>query len=151
MAEGRQSTIRDERWVRPVLVLLAVPNLIAGLWAMVAPANWFENFPGWSPALVAALPPYSEHLATDAGAGLWASGVLALGAAWWPRRDVVLTAMVGYLAFVLPHALFHLVNPSDLLTTGEDIVNSSILVLAVAAAAIVLAVAWRADPDRVRP
>jgi hypothetical protein len=113
----------------------------------VAPANWFEEFPGWAPSLVAALPPYNEHLATDAGAGLFATGVLALLAVFWFRRDVVLTAMVGYLAFAGPHALFHLAHPSDLLTTGEDAANSATLVVAVIAAVAVLVAAWRVEPD----
>jgi hypothetical protein len=130
-----------------VLVLLAVPNLIAGTWALLAPADWFEEFPRWGPALVAALPPYNEHLVTDAGAGLFAAGVLALLAAWWLRRDVVITAMVGYLAFAAPHAIFHLANPSDLLTTGEDVANTLTLIVAVVAAGAVLTVAWRAEPE----
>lgn len=130
-----------------MLILLAVPNLVAGIWALVAPANWFEEFPGWAPSLVAALPPYNEHLATDAGAGLFAAGVVALLAALWFRRDVVLTAMVGYLAFAGPHALFHLAHPSDLLTTGEDAANSATLVVAVIAAVAVLVAAWRVEPD----
>lgn len=130
-----------------MLILLAVPNLVAGIWALVAPANWFEEFPGWAPSLVAALPPYNEHLATDAGAGLFATGVLALLAVFWFRRDVVLTAMVGYLAFAGPHALFHLAHPSELMTTGEDAVNSGTLIVAAVAAGAVLVAAWRVEPD----
>jgi hypothetical protein len=138
----------ERRWLRPVLVLLAVPNLVAGFWALVAPASWFEEFPGWAPSLVAAFPPYNEHLATDAGSGLFAAGVLALVAAVWPRRDVVLTAMVGYLAFAAPHALFHLAHPSELLSTGEDAVNNLTLVIAVIAAGAVLGAAWRMPAER---
>jgi hypothetical protein len=140
--ETRAADLRRIRWLRPVLVLLAVPNLIAGLWAIVAPENWFENFPGWAPRLVEALPPYNEHLATDAGAGLFATGVLALVAAMWLRRDVVVTAMIGYLAFALPHALFHLANPADALTGSEDVVNSITLLIAVVAASATLIAAW---------
>lgn len=141
----------DRRWLRPVLVLLAVPNLVAGAWALIAPESWFDEFPGWAPSLVAAFPPYNEHLATDAGAGLFAAGVVAAVAAWWPRREVVLTAMAGYLAFAGPHALFHLAHPSDLLTTGEDVVNTLTLLVAVVAAGLVLVLAWRAGPSGVGP
>lgn len=143
------SSLTERRWIRPVLVLLAVPNLVAGLWAILAPQNWYENFPGWAPRLVAALPPYNEHLATDAGAGLFATGVAAALAAWWLRRDVVVTAMIVHLAFALPHALFHLANPSDLMTTGEDVTNSVTLFVSVIAAGAVLFVSWR--PDRSAP
>lgn len=138
-------TLVERRWVRPVLVLLAVPNVLTGLWAMAAPEHWYENFPGWAPRLVAALPPYNEHLATDAGAGLFATGVLAVLAAWWLRRDVVVVAMLGFLAFSLPHALFHLANPSDLMTTSEDAVNVITLFVALIGAAAVFRVAWASD------
>ena len=140
-------SLAERPWLRPALVLLAVPNLVAGGWALVAPANWFDQFPGWAPTLVAAFPPYNEHLATDAGAGLFATGALALVAAWRPRRDIVVTAMIGYLAFAGPHALFHLTNPSDLLTTGEDAVNALSLLIAAIGALVVLVVAWREPLD----
>jgi hypothetical protein len=33
--------IGDHLWMRPLLVLLAVPNLVAGSWALLAPSSWF--------------------------------------------------------------------------------------------------------------
>ncbi|MEL7210814.1 MAG: hypothetical protein AAGK32_21680 [Actinomycetota bacterium] len=119
-----------------------MPNLIAGVWAIASPRSFFDDFPGWAPRLVAAIPPYNEHQTTDAGAGLFASGVAALLAAWWMRRDVVVTAMIAYLAFALPHALYHLANPADALTTGEDALNAFTLWVAVLAAGLVLLQAW---------
>ncbi len=121
----------SRRWTRVALMMLALPNLFAGLWAVVAPSSWYENFPGWSPHLVAALPPYNEHLATDAGAGLFASGLLALLAAFLMRRDVIIVAMTGYLAFALPHALYHLATPADALNASEDATNTLSLWVAV--------------------
>jgi len=128
---------------RVLLVLLAIPNVIAGLWAVFAPEHWYENFPGWAPALVAAHPPFNDHLASDAGAGLLASGVLAGIAAVWTRRDVILVAMVGYLAFSVPHAVFHLAHPSDALSTAEDTVNAVLVVTAVVGAIAVAVLAIR--------
>ena len=56
------------RWVRlGMVVTLAVPQLVTGLWAVIATRNWFERFPGVDPRLVAAEPPFNAHLATDAG------------------------------------------------------------------------------------
>ena len=129
--------------VRVLLVALAVPNLVAGLWAVLAPEHWYENFPGWPPALVAAHPPYNDHLASDAGAGLLASGLLAALAVVWTRRDVVTVAMIGYLGFSVPHGLFHLTHPSDLLSTAEDTANAVAVVVAVVAAVAVLVLSLR--------
>jgi hypothetical protein len=130
-------------WVRVALVVLAVPNLVAGLWAVVAPRSWFDTFPGWAPHLVAAHPPFNDHLATDAGAGLLAAGVLAAVALVIPRREVVLTAMLGVGAFVLPHAVFHVLNPAGALSSFDDALNSGSLVAVVVLTAAVATHAWR--------
>ncbi len=129
------------RWLTIVLWLIAVPNLIIGLWALVFPQGWYDNFPGYAPRLVAAYPPFNEHLVTDAGAGLLTVGVLAAAAAFLGRRDAVLVAASGILAFTGPHALFHVLNPSDLLTAAEDASSTIPLVLtALAALAVLLGV-----------
>ncbi len=125
-------------WLKVLMLLLAVPNVITGLWAIFSPAHWFDNFPGWAPQLVAAFPPYNEHLATDAGAGLFASGLIMAIAVLWPRREVLITAAVGYLAFALPHFLFHALNSSPGLDSAENTVNNVSLILAVIGAGVVL-------------
>lgn len=125
-------------WIRVVLALLAVANIATGLWAVFAPRSWFDDFPGWAPRLVAAMPPYNEHLATDAGGGLLATGVAAAVAACWMRRDVVIVATAAYATAAVPHAVFHIAHPADALTTSENIVNSFTLVIAAVAAVAVL-------------
>lgn len=111
-------------WVRlGVAVTLAAPQLLIGLWAVTAPANWFRNFPGFDPRLVAAEPPYNQHLATDAGAGFVAMGVVLLVAAIWGNRASLSTALLGYAVFTVPHVLYHATNPADALTGFEDFAN----------------------------
>lgn len=115
---------RAAYWVRlGVAVTLAAPQLLIGLWAVTAPANWFRNFPGFDPRLVAAAPPYNQHLATDAGAGFVATGVVLLVAAIWGNRASVLTALLAYAVFSVPHVLYHATNPADALTGFEDFAN----------------------------
>lgn len=97
-------------WIRLGLVVLAVPSLEVGLWAVVATSNWFAEFPGFGRQWTAAEPPFNEHLATDAGAGFLAVGVVLGLAAWWLERRLVIAALVGALAFMVPHALYHLSN-----------------------------------------
>ena len=133
-------------WVTAALVALAAPNLAAGVWGLVAPEHWFDNFPGWAPRLVAAFPPFNEHLVTDAASGLFAAGVAAAIALWWRRREVVIVAMAAFLAFAVPHAMFHLAHPADALSDREDVVNTVTLWVAVAIAAAVMVVALRSDP-----
>lgn len=112
-----------------------VPNAVAGTWAVLAPHSWFDSFPGWDPYLVAAEPPYNPHLATDAGAGLLASGVIMIVAAWLGDRRSARLALVGFTAFALPHAGYHVLHPAPGLTTTENVLNAAVLLGAVLAAA----------------
>jgi hypothetical protein len=131
-------------WVRlGVAVTLAAPQLLIGLWAVTAPANWFRTFPGFDPRLVAAEPPYNDHLASDAGAGFLATGVVLLVAAIWGNRASLFTALLAYAAFTVPHVIYHATNPADALTGFEDVTN----VLALGSGLILAGVfAWGVRP-----
>jgi hypothetical protein len=142
-ASDHRTDVLSSIWVTVGLVILAIPNLAAGLWGLIAPEHWFDNFPGWAPRLVAAFPPYNEHLAVDAASGLFASGVAAAIALGWRRRDVVIVAMAVFLAFALPHASFHLAHPAEALSGREDAVNTVTLWGAVAISAAVMITALR--------
>lgn len=137
-------------WVRlGVLVVLAVPQLLVGVWALLATANWYENFPGVGPDLVAAIPPFNEHLAADAGGGFFATGVGLLLACLWPRRDLVLLALAVFLAFALPHTLYHSFNEAPGLHGSEDVLNALSLWFQVLAAGVFAWGAWRTVPGEV--
>jgi len=64
-----------------VAAAIGVPQVVIGLWALAAPKSWFDSFPGFAPRVVAAEPPYNEHLASDVGAGFLATGVVLVVAA----------------------------------------------------------------------
>src|SRR3546814_6066512 len=87
---------KDTSWVRVGLVALGVPNVAAGAWEVLSQQGWFDGFPGWDPRLAAAEPPYNAHFVTDAGAGILASGVVLLLAAWLSdARSVRLAVEIG--------------------------------------------------------
>jgi hypothetical protein len=130
-------------WVRIALVALGVPNALAGAWAVFAPLNWFERFPGWDPRLVAAEPPFNAHLAADAGAGLLASGVALVAAAWLADRRAALLGIVAFAAFAVPHAAYHAFNPAPGLSFAEDVQNVVVLLFSVAVAATLFVVTAR--------
>ncbi len=134
-------------WVRIGLLALGLPNALAGLWAVAAPEGWYDRFPGWDPRLVAAEPPFNAHLASDAGAGLLASGVVLLAAAWLADRRSVRLALAAFAVFAVPHAAYHAFNPAPGLTSAEDAQNVVTLVFSLAVA-IVLAAGTRVPTGR---
>ncbi|MBB3036787.1 hypothetical protein [Hoyosella altamirensis] len=122
--------LRAPMWTRIVLAVLAVPQLVTGLWAVINPRHWYDTFPGLGPLLVAAEPPFNAHLATDAGAGFLAVGVVAGVAALWGERRVVLVGGLGLAAFALPHFLYHAASPAPGLNATSNTVNVIILSIA---------------------
>lgn len=133
-------------WVRwGTLATLAVPQLITGVWAVLAPHNWFENFPGLGPAIVSADPPFNAHLATDAGAGFLATGIALSAAAIWVRRDLFVLALTTFLAFSVPHVLFHIGHKAPGLSSLENARSVAMLATSVVLALVFL---WGVRPDR---
>lgn len=130
------------RWVRVgSIVTIAVPQVVTGAWAVLAPHHWFDHFPGIGPMLVAAEPPFNAHLASDAGAGFLAAGVAVAVAATLGRRQLLLFALGMFAVGGVPHVLYHLVNPAPDLSDAENIVSVLTLASGLVAAGVV---AWGA-------
>lgn len=90
---------------------------------------------------MAADPPYNAHLATGAGAGLLASGLVLLAAAWLADRRSTQLGLVAFLAFAAPHGAFHVLHESRGLTSAQGAQNAATLVVtAVFAVGLLLAV-----------
>ena len=130
-------------WVRIGTAVLAVPQLLTGLWAVLATRSWWENYPGIGPDLVAALPPFNEHLASDAGAGFLATGLALAIAAATGRRPHVELALVTYLAFTVPHTIHHATHEAPSLSGAEDALAVGFLAGGAVLAAVLLVAAHR--------
>ena len=90
------------------LLLLAVTSISSGLWALFLPRPFYEDFPlpDWN--WVSTLGPYNEHLVTDYGALNLALGVMMVGAAVFLERRLVQVSLISWLAYAVPHFIFHL-------------------------------------------
>ena len=140
---------RVKTWVRVGMVAaLAIPQLLIGIWAALAPHDWYENFPGIHPHLISAEPPYNAHLATDAGIGFLCTGVGLVAAAAWGRRSGVYVALITYAAFAVPHVMYHALNPAPALSSSQDVTNVVFLSSGVALAGLF---AWGAVDRRISP
>jgi hypothetical protein len=135
------------RGIRIAAVLVALPQFVTGIWAVVSPMTWYEDFPGVGPKLVSAIPPFNDHLATDAGAGLLATALAVIVAAWWGDPGGIRIALVGFIAFAGLHGFFHVTHPSAHLSAGENLYASGILVVELALAIVLLILAIRTPRD----
>jgi uncharacterized protein YjeT (DUF2065 family) len=138
---------RNRTAVRVVLVALGLIQVIDGLYALLAPVSFYEDFPlgrGW----VEALPEYSEHLVRDVGGLFLATGGVLLAAAWWLERRLVIVAAASFLLFSLPHTIYHLFNLEPY-STGDAIANAGALIAMVLLPIWVLVEVWsqRSQPS----
>ncbi|MDQ3792296.1 MAG: hypothetical protein M3341_06575 [Actinomycetota bacterium] len=96
------------RWLRGGLLFVAATSLAGGLWALLLPRVFYEDFPLPGREWVSTLGPYNEHLIRDYGALNLALAVLLVSAAIYLERRLVRVALVTWLVFATPHFVFHL-------------------------------------------
>lgn len=134
MSAGRRITAR---WVRPALLVIALPQAVTGVFALLAPAAFYAGFPAPGRHWVSALGPYNEHLVTDVGASLVALGVLVSFAAVLLDRLLIQGALMAWLIFSVAHLSFHL-GATGPFGTADNVGIVVTLVLPVGIAAAVL-------------
>ncbi|MFD3402367.1 hypothetical protein ACFWUU_16905 [Kribbella sp. NPDC058693] len=90
-------------YVRTVLWILAVMELVLGLWLTIVPKTFYDHVPtvNWTP-------PYSDHLFHDFGGASLGLGIVLTAAAIRLDRFWTVIALVAYLAYAGPHLVFHL-------------------------------------------
>lgn len=126
-----------DRVLRVLLVLLALGNVQVGVWATFAPRSFYDDFPGGDRSWVALDGPYNEHLVRDFGATNLALGILTIAALVWLTRTLVITAGLAWIAYGVPHLVYHL-RHLDVYDTGDQVANVVVLSLAPLAGAVVV-------------
>ena len=114
--------LRHRSILRAGLVLLALPAVVIGLWTLVAPHDFYANFPGGGRHWVSALPPYNEHLLRDFGSANLTIALVLLGAAWLLERHLIQVALVAYIVGTLAHAGYHLTTTNHY-STGDNLAS----------------------------
>jgi hypothetical protein len=100
------NTTRDRRqvrrtWLRTGLLFVAATPLAGGLWALLFPRAFYDDFPLPGSDWVSTLGPFNEHLVRDYGA------VLLLAAGVYLERRLSQVALITWLVFEVPHFVFH--------------------------------------------
>jgi len=126
-----------ERLARIMLAVLAVSGAIVGLWATFAPRSFYDDFPGGGRSWVAPDGPFNEHLVRDVGSLNLALTVLTIAAALLLVRSLVVTVAIGWLAYGIPHLVYHL-RHRDVYDTGDQVASLVSLALVPVLAVIAL-------------
>jgi len=114
-----------ERFIRAVTLAGAAVFILAGAWAFLGPASFYER--------VARFPPYNRHFLHDVGAFQLGLGTaLALGLAGWDGRRVALWTVA--VASIL-HAASHIID-RDLGGRDADPLALTLVAAALLAAAL---------------
>ncbi|NEQ22508.1 MAG: hypothetical protein F6K28_25670 [Microcoleus sp. SIO2G3] len=95
-------------WLRFGLLFLAAVPLSVGFWAFLAPYHFYDTFPLPGRHWISTLGPYNEHLVRDYGANNLGFGILLAATAIFLERNLTQVALVSWLAFAVPHFIFHL-------------------------------------------
>ena len=122
---------------RAALAIVAVFNLVIGVWAFFAPRSFFEN--------VGAFPPYNEHFIHDIGAFELGLGVTAAAALVW--SDGLSVALAGNAVAAVVHWVAHLID-RDLGGRSTDPFGLGLLALAIVLALLKVAGSERAEAGR---
>jgi len=128
--------------VRLGVSLLAASALVVGVWALVLPRSFYDDFPAAGRHWVSALGPYNEHLVRDVGALNLALGTLLALAAIVLEQRLVQAALVAWLVYALPHFVFH-ATELDALPFLDNVANVITLGLAVLLPLVLLAATGR--------
>jgi AhpD family alkylhydroperoxidase len=125
---------------RFTLIQLGAIQGVLGLYALFFPRSFYEDFPfglGW----VEALPAYNEHLITDFGGLFLATAIMLLAASVRLERRWVAITLAAFLAFSLPHTIWHYLN-LEVYSTGDAIGNAVTLAATVLLPLGVLFLVW---------
>jgi hypothetical protein len=95
-------SVRGQRIALGVLLVVA---LAIGLWALLAPRSFYDDFPTSSMRWVATDGPYNRHLISDVGSLYLALGALTVAAL--ARPALARLAGVVWLVFSVPHWIYH--------------------------------------------
>jgi heme/copper-type cytochrome/quinol oxidase subunit 4 len=123
--------------VRAGLGLLAVLEVVIGVWALLAPMSFYRSFPLPGHDWVSLLPPYNEHLTRDVGELSLALTVVLVAAAVTGHWLLSVVAVIATAVYAVPHAVYHFLHmkgfpPTDAIAQTVGIALQLVVIAAVA-------------------
>ena len=93
---------------RVLLFFFGLVEIPVGLWPLISPMGFYQDFPGFRSGWVAMDGPFNEHLLRDFGGLNLALAVVLIGAGVIGTTTAARLAALAALAFGLPHFFYHL-------------------------------------------
>jgi hypothetical protein len=146
------NTTQDRRrvrrtWLRIGLMFVAATPLSGGIWALLFPRSFYDDFPLPGSDWVSTLGPYNEHLVRDYGALNLAMAVLVLAAGVLLERRLVQVALITWLVFEVPHFVFH-VGQTHHFSAGSNLAQLGGLALLIVLPLVLLFLLPQEAPGR---
>jgi hypothetical protein len=110
------------RIVQVILVIWAAVAVQLGMWATFAPRSFYDDYPGVGRHWVRVNGPYNEHFIRDFGALNLALAVVTITALVTFGRPLVIAVAVAWLAWGIPHLVYHL-RHLDVYETEDKVLN----------------------------
>ena len=107
MPDRTTSDSRATNALRVLLGVLTASATVVGAWAAFAPRSFYDDFPGLGQIWVAVDGPYNEHLVRDVGALNLALAAISICAFLTLPRPTIVAAALGWLAYGIPHVIYH--------------------------------------------
>jgi hypothetical protein len=126
---------------------LTLSAAYVGIWALLAPHAFFDDFPLPGRHWVSLAGAYDEHLVRDVGGLYLALGVLTASAVLRRHADQLRVVGIAWEVFSVPHLAFHVGHLGDL-GTGDRIAQSVGLAATVLLAALLVVPVRRTGPEQ---
>lgn len=107
---------------RVLLVLFGLVEVPVGLWSLIAPMGFYQDFPGVRTGWVSMDGPFNEHLLRDFGGLNLALAATLIGAAVIGTTAVARLASAAALLFGAPHFAYHLGHVSHFATIDQVLI-----------------------------
>src|ERR1044072_6066048 len=107
-ARPSRSVVMQRTITRVLLVIFGLVEAMIGIWSLVSPTGFYQDFPGFRTGWVAMDGPFNEHLLRDFGGLHPALAAPLIGPAVIAPPAGARLAAVAALLFGLPHFLYHL-------------------------------------------
>jgi hypothetical protein len=131
---------------RVLLVFFGVVEAVTGIWPLITPTGFYQDFPGFRTGWVSMDGPFNEHLLRDFGGLNLALAALLVGAAVIGTTAVMRLAAVAALLFGLPHFLYHLGHVSHFEQIDQVLIIATTGLGAVVPIVLLLIPARRVSP-----